>query len=117
MEDPADDSDGDDKLAIAIDETKKYYQDNPDLAGCYINLEADNVHCLCCNKMLGKSVFDVYQKCSTYKNKHYLIHWGVATAIKALYDGQDPPRRQVQRPHKETQPNRVSAASRSRHKG
>ena len=117
LEEQAEESDGDEELGIAIDETKKYFDENPDLAALFSNPEAEDVKCLCCNKMLAKSVFDVYQHCATYRNKNSLMHKGVAAAIKALYGGQDPPRRQgEQRPREETRPNRTSTYNRKNRK-
>ena len=116
LEEQAEDSDGDEEFSTAIEETKKYFDENPDLAALYSNPNAEDVQCLCCNKMLAKSVFDVYQHCATYRNKNSLMHKGVAAAIKSLYGGQDPPRRQEQRPREETRPNRTSTYNRKNRK-
>ena len=111
----SDDSDADEDYGLAIEEVKKYFASHPDLAALYTNPEADNVQCPACNKLLGKTVFDVYQHASTSKTKHNLMHRGVAAAIAALYGDQAPPRRQVQVPREETRPDRRPAARRSRH--
>ena len=103
-------------MDIAIEETLKYLNANPDLDARYSNPDANVKGCLCCNKMLAKSVFDVYQHCATYRNKNSLMHKGVAAAIKSLYGGQDPPRRQEQRPREETRPNRTSTYNRKNRK-
>jgi hypothetical protein len=118
LEEQSDDIEGDEDFAIAIEETLKYFNENPDLGARYSNPDAIVKGCLCCNKNLAKSVFDVYQHCATEKTKHVLMHRGVAAAIKALYGDQDPPRSQAaQRPREETRPNRSSSASRARNRG
>jgi hypothetical protein len=70
----SDNNDADEELGIAIDEVKKYFIENPDLAARYSDPEADQVQCPACNKSLGKTVFDVYQHSATSKSKHNLIH-------------------------------------------
>ena len=117
LEEQSDDIQGDDDFGIAIEETIKYFDANPDLVTHYSNPQAENVKCVCCNKMLGQTVFDVYQHCGTERKQHVLMHRGVAAAIKKIYGGEDPPRRQgPQRPREETRPNRQSADRRSRHR-
>ena len=110
----SDDSDGDEDYGLAIEEVKKYFASNPDLAAYYTNPEADNVQCPACNKLLGKTVFDVYQHANTSKTKHNLMHRGIAAAIAALYGDQAPPSRHAQVPREQTRPDRRPAARRSR---
>jgi hypothetical protein len=110
----SDDSDADEELGTAIDEVKRYFVENPDLAACYTDPEANQVQCPACNKTLGKTVFDVYQHANTSKSKHNLIHRGVAAAIAALHGDQAPPRRHTQVPREETRPNRAPTNRRPR---
>ena len=115
LEVPAsDDSDAEDDLQTAIFQVKQYFQANPDLANRYADPEADQVQCTACNKLLGKTVYDVYQHSSTSRSTHNLIHRGVAAAIAALYDGQAPPRRHAQLPREATRPDRRPAHRRTK---
>ena len=110
----SDDSDAEEELGTAINQVKKYFQENPDLATWYADFEADHVQCPACNKILGKAVHDVYQHAATSRSNHNLIHRGVAAAIAALYGDQAPPRRQVQLPREATQRDRRPAHWRSK---
>lgn len=113
-EQASDDSEAEGELATAIAQVTKYFQENSDLASRYTDPEADHVQCPTCNKVLGKTVFDVYQHSVTSRAKHSLIHRGVAAAIANLYGGQAPPRRQAQLPRETTRPDRRPAHRRSK---
>lgn len=58
-------SDAEEESHIMIDEVKKYFDSNPDLAALYSNPEFDNIQCPVRNKLLNKIVFDVYQHANT----------------------------------------------------
>ena len=113
-EEASDESEAESELATAVAQVTKYFQENPDLASRYADPEADHVQCPACNKVLGKTVFDVYQHSVTSRSKHNLIHRGVAAAIAGLYGDQAPPRRQAQLPRETTRPDRRPAHRRSR---
>ena len=110
----SDDSEAEDELETAVTEVTKYFAAQPDLASLYGNPESENVQCLACNRLLGKTVYDVYQHAVTSRSKHNLLHRGVAAAIAGLYNNQAPPRRHGQVPREETRPDRRPAYRRSR---
>lgn len=112
--DGSEDSDTEENSEIAINAVKQYFASHPDLANKYGDPEAANIQCPACNKILGKTVFDVYQHARTSRSKHNLLHRGVAAAIATIYGNQDPPRRQAQVPREETRPDTRPAGRRTR---
>ena len=111
----SEDSDAEEDSDTAIAAVQDYFASHPDLDSRYSNPEADNVQCPACNKLLGKTVFDVYQHARTSRTKHNLLHRGVAAAIATIFGNQDPPRRHAQIPREKTRPDRRPAARRSKH--
>ena len=115
LEDPAsDESEAEEELNTAIDLVKNYFVENPDLRALYSDPEADQVQCPACNRVLGKTVYDVYQHSVTSRSKHNLMHRGVAAAIASIYGDQVPPRRHAQVPREATRPDRRPAHRRTR---
>ena len=110
----SDESEAEEELDLAISEVRKYFLNNADLVAIYSNPESDQVQCSACNKILGKTVYDVYQHAVTSRSKHNLIHRGVAAAIATLHGGQAPPRKQMQVPREATRPDRRPAHRRTR---
>ena len=84
----SDESEAEEELEVAISEVQNYFTNNADLVAIYSNLESDLVQCPACNKLLGKTVYDVYQHALASRSKHNLIHHGVAAAIATFYGGQ-----------------------------
>ena len=113
-EQTSDEEEAEEELATAVKEVQKYFLANPDLIALYSNPEANHVQCPACNKILGKTVHDVYQHAITSRSKHNLIHRGVGAAIAEIYGNQAPPRRQLQTPREETRPDRRPAHRRTR---
>lgn len=110
----SDDEEAEEELDTAIEEVKRYFAAHPDLIALYSNPEADHVQCPACNRILGKTVYDVFQHAVTSRSKHNLIHRGVGAAIAAIYGNQAPPRRRAQLPREETRPDRRPAHRRTR---
>lgn len=110
----SDDEEAEEELDTAIEEVKRYFSAHPDLIALYSNPEADHVQCPDCNRILGKTVYDVFQHAVTSRSKHNLIHRGVGATIAAIYGNQAPPRRRTQLPREETRPDRRPAHKRTR---
>lgn len=88
----SDESEADGEHRTAVDALLAYFQAHPDLADLYANPNANHVQCPACNKLLGKTVFDVYTYASEARGKHHLIHRRVAAAIRVLYGNEPAPR-------------------------